>query len=587
MTTATMKAARSGRQTGRGTKEGARLFADLMAVEPAIRRDFVRGLEQRELVQVFAAAQAEGGTPYVLYRDDALGFVEDVLGENVWSKSRQILEALPVKNKIAVPSCFSSSKSWTLSRATLWFSNVHPVGTARVVTLAPLWRQVSGIMWGAEIRGAHARSKLPGQVGEITYKIQNSEGVWQRVAEGIVGNARNEASTQGLHAPHVLVLVDEAGGIPSGVGRNLRALLTAEGTSLVAIGNPPADNEGSWFEGLCADPDVEVIRISALDTPNLTGEPVRRCRTCPPEAPEHLLSKHLVKKSFVEEVRREFGEDSPYYQAKVLARFPRGGALRIVPTQWVEDAVNAPEPEGPQYVTLSSLGLTDERQSHHAVRMGAWVRLGVDVAANGGDEFVIARMIGDLATIEHATSGQVNANAVDVAGRVLQEIKRAQLVRGALGTRAPVRVKIDGIGVGWGVASILKAWGTEGLHDAEIVVVVVSEKTGRDHDDEVMRPANKRSEMWIAMRQLLQPGPDGEAGMLRLRIDTRTMAQLTHPSYTTTSGGLTQVESKESIKKRVQSAVSSSASPDRAEALLLAAYEPLVKEDNDGPRLIM
>jgi hypothetical protein len=121
----------------RKSKEAARLFDDLMALDPDVRREFIRGLGERELVEVFATAQREGGTPYALYVDDAYGFVSDVLGENTWSISREILRALSVHNMIAVPSCFSSSKSWTLSRSTLWFSNVHPVGTARVVTLAP------------------------------------------------------------------------------------------------------------------------------------------------------------------------------------------------------------------------------------------------------------------------------------------------------------------------------------------------------------------------------------------------------------------------------------------------------------------
>jgi hypothetical protein len=568
----------------RKSKEAARLFDDLMALDPDVRREFIRGLGERELVEVFATAQREGGTPYALYVDDAYGFVSDVLGENTWSISREILRALPVHNMIAVPSCFSSSKSWTLSRATLWFSNVHPVGTARVVTLAPLWRQVSGIMWGNEIRGAHARSALPGEVGAITYKIKDTSGVFRQVAEGIVGNPRNEASTQGLHSPNVLVLVDEAGGIPHGVGRNLRALLTSEGTQMVAIGNPPADNEGSWFEELCSADDVRTIPISALSTPNFTGEKVARCRSCPPEAPKHTLAKHLVKRQFVEDIAKEFGEDSPYYQAKVLARFPRGGSLRIIPSQWAEDAVNADEPDGEQYTRLCDLGLADET-AQWKVKRGAWVRLGVDIASDGGDEFVISRAVGDLVTIEHISTGAANTDAMTVAMVIQEHIRKAQRLRAALGTRAPVRVKIDAIGLGWGPIGTLKAWGSEGLHDGQIVGVNVAESTGRDDESgAVMRPFRKRDEMWIATRQLLQPRVnEGLPGMLRLRVDRRTMAQLTMPGYKSSSQGQVKVESKAEVKKRMNI----DTSPDRAEAVLLALYEPLLPEESGGaPRLI-
>jgi hypothetical protein len=587
MTTTALAAAREVK-TGGGDRRSAhakRLFEDLMSLEPEMRRDWIRGLDEREMVQVFAAAQREGGTPYCLYRDDALGFVEDILGENTWSISRKILRALPVHNLIAVPSCFSSSKSWTLSRATLWFSNVHPVGTARVVTLAPLWRQVSGIMWGNEIRGAHARSGLPGEVGAVTYKIKDSNGVFRQVAEGIVGNPRNEATTQGIHSPNVLVLVDEAGGIPHGVGRNLRALLTAEGTQMVAIGNPPADNEGSWFEDLCTQDEVFTIPISALSTPNFTGEKVPRCRSCPPEAPRHTLAKHLVKRTFVDDILREFGEASPYYQAKVLARFPRGGSLRIIPSQWVEDCVETEEPNGPEYVRLRDLGLAAEH-SDWKVKKGAWVRLGVDIASDGGDEFVISRAVGDLVTIEHISTGAANEDAMTVSLKILEYIRQAQLLRAALGTRAPVRVKIDAIGLGWGPISTLKAWGTEGLHDAQIVGVNVAEGTGRDDlSGAVMRPYRKRDEMWIAGRQLVQPRlAQGLPGVLRLRVDRRTQAQLTMFTYKSTSSALVKVESKAEARSRL----GLDSSPDRAEALLLALYEPLVDEEGgDVPRLLV
>jgi hypothetical protein len=214
---------------------------------------------------------------------------------------------------------------------------------------------------------------------------------------------------------------------------------------------------------------------------------------------------------------------------------------------------------------LTDLGLPGETEPW-MVRRGSWVRLGVDVAADGGDEFAIARVVGDLATIEHLAAGLANAHPMNVAGVILQEIRRAEELRQALGTKSPVRVKIDGIGVGWGVAGILSAWGSEGLHDAEIVVVVVSESTDREPDAATLRPYRKRDEMWLAMRSLLQP--QGDRSGLRLRVDSKTLAQLRSPTISTTSTGHTRIESKQSLKNRGLS------SPDRAEAMLHAVYEP-------------
>lgn len=572
------EAARTAPRSGPTSRQAARLFADLMAAPKELRREYRASLSRRDMEQLVLISLREGGTPFAMFVDDPVGFVEDVLGESLWSIPQRIAEAIPSHRRIAVPSCFASSKTWSLARIALWFANVHPVGTARIVTIAPQWRQVSGLMW-PEIRSAHTRGGLPGEVGEVQLKMARPDGSMYKVAEGIVGNPRNEASTQGIHSPNLLLLVDEAGGIPHGVGNNLRALLTGDGTHMVAIGNPPSDDEGSWFEKFSERDDTLTIPISAYSTPNFTGEQAKRCRSCPPEVPAHTLAKHLVGPDWVEDALKDFGADSPYIAAKVKATFPKGGSPRAIPSTWLEQAKNAPEPVGQDgYVRLCDLGL-EEEDRQWLVPQAAWVRLGVDVAADGGDELVVARIAGDLVTEEHISSGSANANPMDVAGVVLKHILRAQALAKALGTQAKVRVKIDGIGIGWGVAGILESWGEEGLHDAEIVSVVVSESPDKmDHEaptaSATMRPYRKRDEMWLATRSLVQPikRPDEQDligwGQLRMRVSDRTIGQLAAPAIGTNSQGFTIVESKKSLKARGLN------SPDRAEAVLLAPYEP-------------
>jgi hypothetical protein len=306
--------------------------------------------------------------------------------------------------------------------------------------------------------------------------------------------------------------------------------------------------------------------------------------------PAHSLSTHLVDRQWVEETIAEFGPDSAYVKAKVEADFPKGVGQRALPVSWLEGCLNSDEPEGEGYVRLDALGLDGSQMAGdlipgesapHLVKRGAWVRLGCDIAADGGDEFVIARSVGNLSTVEHFSSGLANANATDVAGRILVEIKRAERLRAALGTNAKVRVKVDSIGVGWGVVGILKAWGTEGRHDAEIVAVNVGESTGRDDESAEIRPYRKRDEMWLAPRDLIRPQGPEMPGMLRLRIDKRTLAQLSAPTWGTSSDGAhSKVESKASMRNRGMS------SPDRAEAVLLSLYEPLIKVKGTRYRVI-
>jgi len=561
------------------SNEARFLFDALMAAPPVARSQFIKELSPADMRQVFAVAEREGGTPYVLWRDDPVGFVEDVLGENLWSTTRNLFNGLTTHKRVAVPSSFSTDKSHSASRATLWWPSVHPVGTALAVTLAPLWRQVERQLW-PEIRKAHRRAGLPGDVDMTQMKMMSRTGVETVVAYGIAAAPHNEAAVQGIHIPNLLIIVDEAGGLAHNIGRNLRGLLTGPNSRLLAIGNPPTDDEGSWFEKLCEDDDstkainpVLVLPIPATSTPAFTGEKVGLCGSCGPEIDAHPITDHLVDPDWVREVREDYGEDSAYFQAKVLARFPRGAGDKAIPSAWVDNAVAQPEPEGTDYVRLCDLALPDDARDDRtwAVRPGSWVRLGVDVAADGGDEFVIARVVGDLATVEHVSAGLGNSNAVDVAGKVLVEIRKAELLAAALGTKAPVRVKVDGIGVGWGVAGILKKWADEGVHNAEIDAVVVSESTDRDDEHLPMKPANKRAEMWLNMRTLVQPNRQGDSA-LRLRIDRQTTAQLSVPGKHTNASGKTLIEAKAKIKAKGLK------SPDRAEAILLAAYEPAPKK---------
>jgi intein/homing endonuclease len=492
-----------------------------------------------------------------------------------WEKVTTV-EALPETRTVAIEvdddhtwvDLLVEHNTWSTARSTLWFGATRAPGTALVVTIAPRFRQVQRQMW-PEIRKAHGRSGMPGVVDMTQWKIRLDSGLEWVIAYGLSAPPYAEDAVQGIHAPELLLVVDEAGGIARTIGQNFRALLTG-GAKMIAIGNPPTDDENSWFETFCGEDETTTIPIPATATPNFTAERAPRCRSCPPTVPAHSLAKHLVDPKWVRGAITEHGEEAPYVQAKVFARFPKGGASRTMPYSWVEVARERDEPDpGPGWHRLRDLGLEDEDREW-LVHDGDWVRLGVDVAADGGDEFVIARTVGNLGTIEHRSSGIDNEDPMSVAGKVLEHIRRASLLRDRLGTAAPVRVKVDVIGVGWGVVGALQSWRAEGLHDAEIVAVDVRENApeARQGIGETLRPWRQRDMMWLAGRDLLRPVGPGEPGRVRLRVDERVVAQLSGPTYGTNASGFTVIESKDHLKKRGLT------SPDRAEAWLLSVFEP-------------
>ena len=401
------------------------------------------------------------------------------------------------------------------------------------MTTASTFRQVKGVLW-PHIRRVVTRHSLPGETNLVEWKIAG-----ETVADGFSPADHDEAAVQGIHAPHLLVVVDEAGGIGPVLGRALEALMTGGHTRLLVLGNPPTDAEGGWFEGCCSSDLYHVIPIPAAATPNFTGEDAGTCRACPAEVPEHPVASHLVDPSWVAEVTAEFGEDSAFVEARVHARFPRQTANKVIPLSWVEQAVENADPEVADRISL-----------------------GVDVASDGGDEFVIAAYDRGAVSVRHRSAGSANANAVDVAGVVLERIREAEAEHRARQVGEPVRVKVDSIGVGWAVVSVLERWRDEQMHGAEIVAVNVADRAG-----EPTRFANQRAEMWWNGRAMLQPAPDGSQ-RLRVDGDRRLCAQLSGPTYRSDSSGRIVIESKKDMRRRGVS------SPDRADAVLLAVYEP-------------
>jgi hypothetical protein len=197
------------------------------------------------------------------------------------------------------------------------------------------------------------------------------------------------------------------------------------------------------------------------------------------------------------------------------------------------------------------------------------IKLGCDIAADGGDEFAICKLDGWEASIVHSSKGADNENAPLVAAKILEHIRAAEAEHEARGVTARVQVKIDAIGVGWGVAGILQQWEQEHKFKAHIVGVVVGKKA---RDDKKF--SNQRAEMWWNMRTLIEPGNQA-GGQLRLKVDNRELVQLNGPKFSSDSTARIKIEKKDEMKKR------GIHSPDRAEAILLALYEPPGSEAQD------
>lgn len=443
------------------------------------------------------------------FAGDPVGWITTRVGEETWSKQREIMAALLDHRRVAVRSCHGVGKSHIASRVVAWWLDSHP--DAFVVTSAPTYAQVRGVLW-RYIRQVHRKGGgLPGRVNQTEWLIDDDlVGVGRKPAD------QDEASMQGYHAAHLLVVLDEACGIPEALWAAADSLTSNTGCQILAIGNP--DNPQAHFAKVCAPGSGwHTIGISAFDSPNLTGEPV----------PE-VLAKRLISREWVEEKAIDWGVDNPIYISKVLGQFPPDDPNSVVRAS---------------DIAVCRIGSDMPRAPHELVP----VELGVDVGG-GGDETVIRERRGPVAGREWRHQSD---RSEEIAPLVLMALRE---------TGATV-VKIDRIGVGAGLIGELRNMATDGLHHARIVPVNVAEKA---HDE--IRFANLRAQIWWEI---------GRGNSERHLWDLSTMdnadttcAQLLAPRWSTDTKGRILIEKKDEIISRL------GRSPDNADALLLAFYSP-------------
>jgi len=417
-----------------------------------------------------------------LYRADPVLWVTERLGERLWSAQREIAYAVRDHRRVAVRSAQDVGKSRIASRLACWWIDTHPVGEAIVVTTAPTFKQVQAVLW-REMRQAHHAGRLPGVMTETEWKIEG-----RLVALGRKPADYDPDSFQGIHALHVLVLLDEACGVPEALWNAAETLTANEGSRILAISNP--DDPGSHFARVShPGSGWHRIRIDGYRSPNFTDEPV----------PEELR-KLLLSPTWVEERKRSWGEDSPLYISKVRGEFPEEADDGLIPLSWIR-AAQARYEEPPR----------DEE---------ARLVLGVDVARYGSDETVIVARRGDRAWIAGRYRKQ---DTMQTTGRVVR----------AIHDLGAAEAGVDVIGIGAGVVDRLK-------EQHEPVLGLNAGAAPRDKT----RFGNARAEWWWGLRDRF------ERGEIAICPDDELAAQLAGIRYAIDSSGRVQIESKEDMRSR-------------------------------------
>lgn len=459
------------------------------------------------------------------YLWDPVKWARDKMRLYLWSKQVEILEALKTHRMVAVQSCHGPGKSFTASVASAWWldEETHPLGQAFLVTTAPSWTQVEAILW-REIR---RRWRQGGLGGRITLDCQ-----WHMGLEGtkrgdsseeLIGMGRKPAdyddtTFQGIHARYFMAVLDEAGGIPESLWNSVLALVTNANARVLAIGNP--DDPNSRFAQVCKPGSGwKVIKISVWDTPLFTGEHV----------PEEV-AEALVSPLWVDDRRRDWGEGTPIWIAKVDGEFPDISEDYLFPPRILNRG---------KYTELPGFDLG---------------RYSLDVARYGDAKTVVYRNRG----------GQIRF--VDFWGledTAATRVRATEILAAYGGVRVPM--VIDATGVGGGVYDEMRAQR-----------LPVNAFYGAERARNPKKFVNRRSETYWQFREAMGKG------LVDIdETDDRLLAQLGSIKWTYQAGTeRIQVETKDDMKKR------GLPSPDYADAAVMSTVDlaSVIEMNRNKPR---
>lgn len=423
------------------------------------------------------------------FRGNPNAFVLEVLGAtpDPW----QALVLQDVANnvrRISIRSGHGVGKTTLFAWLTVWFLLTRfPQKTA---ITAPTTGQLFDALW-PEI-GKWLKRLKPVLLAEFEVtgdRIRMKAAPEESFVSAKTSRAETPEAMAGVHSDNVLLLVDEASGVPEPVFEAGSGSMSGENAFTLLAGNP-VRSSGLFYDSHNLLANWKCYHVSCLDSRRVTQD-------------------------YIEEMKARYGEDSNAYRVRVLGEFPKADddtviGMALIKAASVRDIVA--EPSMP-------------------------VVWGLDVARGGSNSTVLIKRTGNVVS-DDILSWQ-GKNTMETTGLVVQEYRKSK--------EKPVEILVDSIGVGAGTCDRLIEL------DLPARAINVGESPALKKEF-----VNLRAELWWDMRLWFDTNNCKIPFHERL-IKELASVRLLPPA----SGGKTQIESKQQMKKR------GVPSPDFADALML------------------
>lgn len=447
------------------------------------------------------------------YHDDPVGYCQNILKVNLWSKQIEIAEALIKYRKVMVRSSNAVGKSFLCACLASWFHQTHVPGICLVT--APTQRQVSDITF-KELRRLY---KGPG-IYPKNPRIQQSHEHY------VYGFTANDATAyQGIHGENLFIIFEECTGVSSEFWEAANGvLLGGTNTYFLAVCNPTDTSSEAYLQEQTGR--WHTISISALDHPNIKLELEGKAPLIP--AAIRLKELNDLIEQWCEPVVTEpdlndfefmgkWWRPGPIADARLLGRYPTQGSYSIFNEQ-------------------------DFNRSLNSIKESGEIVIGVDVARFGNDNTCI-HVINGQSSVYHESYNGRDTNYT--ANRIKQ---LADKFAGDQSTK--IKIHVDSTGIGGGLADQKGAYNFIEINSSH-----------RANNEEAY--PNKRSELLFTVGELMKKGL---LSFANLPFDQyhELKRQALGITYKLDNKGRRVAEKKDDIKKRI------GRSPDDLDAVALA-----------------
>ena len=230
-------------------------------------------------------------------------------------------EILVKKHRLSIRSGHGVGKSAFLAWTVLWFLTCY--FPCRIPCTAPTGHQLKDVLWSEIAKWLRIMEErapdMAAQFEWMTEEVRLRDAPKESFAAARTARQERPEALQGFHAHGeaggVLVVVDEASGVPDVIFEVGEGVLTSENTFVVMAANPTRTS------GYFHDSHHKMrhrwgtLHVSCADSP-------------------------LVSNQYIEDMGVKYGKDSNIYRVRVLGEFPTGNDDAVIPLDWVTSAIH-------------------------------------------------------------------------------------------------------------------------------------------------------------------------------------------------------------------------------------------------------